>query len=45
MINDVEKILLSEEQIAEKVKDYAQRLNDGEKTFIKSMIKVLFVCH
>jgi len=25
--------------IAEKVKDYAQRLNDGEKTIIESLIK------
>lgn len=27
--------------IAEKVKDYAQRLNEGEKTFIESMIKLM----
>ena len=27
--------------IAEKVKDYAQRLNEGEKTFIESLIKLL----
>ena len=27
--------------IVEKVKDYAQRLNEGEKTFIESMIKLM----
>lgn len=27
--------------ITEKVKDYAQRLNEGEKTFIESMIKLM----
>ena len=27
--------------IAEKVKDYAQRLNEGEKTFIESLIKLM----
>ena len=27
--------------IAEKVKDYAQRLNDSEKTFIESLIKLI----
>ena len=27
--------------IIEKVKDYAQRLNEGEKTFIESMIKLM----
>lgn len=27
--------------IAEKVKDYAQRLNEGEKTFIESLIKAM----
>ena len=27
--------------VVEKVKDYAQRLNEGEKTFIESMIKLM----
>ena len=27
--------------IVEKVKDYTQRLNEGEKTFIESMIKLM----
>ena len=27
--------------IVEKVKDYAQRLNEGEKTFIESLIKLM----
>ena len=27
--------------VVEKVKDYAQRLNEGEKTFIESLIKLM----